>query len=282
MTPSSPPGRLRTSLRPSGRGSPPSRCRPPRARGRSRAGRRTRPCWSRPGSLAEPPDDPLQPDERRRPVGPVAHEPLDHAPSCHVARERSRHGGPRRLRPPSSCRIACSSQLSTSNVAAACIDTSFTSTILSTAPRPRNGSEVGRDARDTLGGMAKAPALIGGFELPAGPRLPRIGAVDAVALEERAATLAKRSIKRESKAGTRARYPDDGPDDARGAGHAREGGRAVLEGDAAGSADATVPAVAAVCLYPNLVAVAKERLGSSGGRSPPSRRRSRRASRRSS
>ena len=47
--------------------------------------------------------------------------------------------------------------------------------------------------------MAKAPALIGGFELPAGPRLPRIGSVDAVALEERAATLAKRSIKRESK-----------------------------------------------------------------------------------
>src|ERR671919_408155 len=47
--------------------------------------------------------------------------------------------------------------------------------------------------------MAQAPALIGGFELPAGSRLPRIGSVDAVALEERAATLAKRSIKRESK-----------------------------------------------------------------------------------
>ena len=47
--------------------------------------------------------------------------------------------------------------------------------------------------------MAKAPALVGGFELPAGPRLPRVGSIDAVALEERAATLAKRSIKRESK-----------------------------------------------------------------------------------
>jgi hypothetical protein len=45
--------------------------------------------------------------------------------------------------------------------------------------------------------MAQAPALVGGFELPSGPRLPRIGFVDAVALEERAATLAKRSIKRE-------------------------------------------------------------------------------------
>ena len=47
--------------------------------------------------------------------------------------------------------------------------------------------------------MAKAPVLATGFELPLEPRLPRIGSVDAVALEERAATLAKRSIKREAK-----------------------------------------------------------------------------------
>ena len=47
--------------------------------------------------------------------------------------------------------------------------------------------------------MAKAPALPAGFELPLEPRLPRVGSVDAVALEERAAGLAKRSIKRESK-----------------------------------------------------------------------------------
>src|SRR5687768_13257928 len=47
--------------------------------------------------------------------------------------------------------------------------------------------------------MAQAPALPRGFELPLEPRLPRIGSVDAVALEERAATLAKRSIKREAK-----------------------------------------------------------------------------------
>ena len=47
--------------------------------------------------------------------------------------------------------------------------------------------------------MAQAPALPAGFELPLEARLPRIGAVDAVALEERAASLAKRSIKRESK-----------------------------------------------------------------------------------
>src|SRR5215213_6671811 len=47
--------------------------------------------------------------------------------------------------------------------------------------------------------MAQAPALPRGFELPLEPRLPRIGSVDAVALEERAATLAKRSIKKDSK-----------------------------------------------------------------------------------
>ncbi|TMK89954.1 MAG: deoxyribose-phosphate aldolase [Actinobacteria bacterium] len=47
--------------------------------------------------------------------------------------------------------------------------------------------------------MAKAPVLPRGFELPLEPRLPRIGSVDQVAVEERAATLAKRSIKREAK-----------------------------------------------------------------------------------
>src|SRR5206468_12690675 len=47
--------------------------------------------------------------------------------------------------------------------------------------------------------MAQAPVLPRGFELPLEPRLPRIGSVDAVALEERAASLARRSIKREAK-----------------------------------------------------------------------------------
>src|SRR6476661_3784557 len=47
--------------------------------------------------------------------------------------------------------------------------------------------------------MAQAPVLPRGFELPLEPRLPRIGSVDAVALEERAASLAKRSIKKEAK-----------------------------------------------------------------------------------
>src|SRR3954451_1155310 len=53
--------------------------------------------------------------------------------------------------------------------------------------------------RPRLRSMAQAPALPTGFELPLEPRLPRIGSIDQVALEERAATLAKRSIKRESK-----------------------------------------------------------------------------------
>ena len=39
--------------------------------------------------------------------------------------------------------------------------------------------------------MAKAPVLVGGFELPSGPRLPRIGSVDAVALEERLAEIVR-------------------------------------------------------------------------------------------
>src|SRR5438034_9568517 len=47
--------------------------------------------------------------------------------------------------------------------------------------------------------MATAPALPGGFELPLEPRLPRLFSVDAVGLEERAAMLASRSIKREAK-----------------------------------------------------------------------------------
>ena len=64
------------------------------------------------------------------------------------------------------------------------------------ASRPSSGLTVPRSYTHP---MAQAPALPRGFELPLEPRLPRIGSVDAVALEERAATLAKRSIKRESK-----------------------------------------------------------------------------------
>jgi deoxyribose-phosphate aldolase len=109
--------------------------------------------------------------------------------------------------------------------------------------------------------MSQTLALPRSLELPGGGRLPRIWSVDAVALEARAAELAKRSIKRESKVFalelairmmdlttlegadtpgkvralcTKAMYPDPG--------------------------DASVPHVAAVCIYPSLVPVARRAL----------------------
>jgi deoxyribose-phosphate aldolase len=115
--------------------------------------------------------------------------------------------------------------------------------------------------------MAQAPALIGGFELPAGPRLPRIGSVDAVALEERAATLAKRSIKRESKLQAldlAVRMMDlttlEGQD--------TPGKIAALCSKALrpDPVDATVPSVAAVCVYPNRISDAKQRVQGTGVR----------------
>jgi deoxyribose-phosphate aldolase len=102
--------------------------------------------------------------------------------------------------------------------------------------------------------MAQAPALPRGFELPAGPRLPRVGSVDQVAVEERAASLAKRSIKRESKLWaleTAVRMMDlttlEGAD--------TPGKVAALCSKAVrpDPVDRTVPSVAAVCVYPNLV-----------------------------
>jgi deoxyribose-phosphate aldolase len=113
--------------------------------------------------------------------------------------------------------------------------------------------------------MAQAPALPRGFELPLEPRLPRIGAVDQVAVEERAATLAKRSIKRDAKLWAlelSIRMMDlttlEGAD--------TPGKVAALCSKAVrpDPVDRTVPPVAAVCVYPNLVPHAKERLGDSG------------------
>ncbi len=134
--------------------------------------------------------------------------------------------------------------------------------------------------------MAQAPALPRGFELPLEPRLPRIGSVDAVALEERAATLAKRSIKQESKLQAlelAVRMMDlttlEGAD--------TPGKVAALCSKAVrpDPVDRSVPSVAAVCVYPNLVPTAvarlrgtsvRSRLGRDGlpVRSHPARRRS--------
>ena len=113
--------------------------------------------------------------------------------------------------------------------------------------------------------MAQAPALPRGFELPLEPRLPRIGSVDAVALEERAATLAKRSIKQDSKLQAydlAVRMMDlttlEGAD--------TPGKVAALCSKAMrpDPVDPSIPSVAAVCVYPNLVATAKARLDGSG------------------
>ena len=109
--------------------------------------------------------------------------------------------------------------------------------------------------------MAKAPALPSGFELPLEPRLPRIGSIDQVAVEERAAALARRSIKRESKMfalNLAVRMMDlttlEGQD--------TPGKIAALTSKAIrpDPTDATVPSVAAVCVYPNLVPAAVERV----------------------
>jgi deoxyribose-phosphate aldolase len=113
--------------------------------------------------------------------------------------------------------------------------------------------------------MAQAPALPAGFELPLEPRLPRIGSVDEVALEERAATLSRRSIKREAKVSAlelAVRMSDlttlEGAD--------TPGKIAALCSKAIrpDTADASIPSVAAVCVYPNLVPSAAERLRGSG------------------
>src|SRR5919204_3326861 len=114
--------------------------------------------------------------------------------------------------------------------------------------------------------MAQAPALPSGFELPLEPRLPRIGSIDQVAIEERAGTLAKRSIKRESKVFAlelAVRMTDlttlEGGD--------TPGKVAALASKAVrpDPSDPSVPSVAALCVYPNLVPTAVERLSGTGG-----------------
>jgi deoxyribose-phosphate aldolase len=108
--------------------------------------------------------------------------------------------------------------------------------------------------------VATAPVLPGGFELPLEPRLPRLGSVDAVALEARAATLATRSIKRESKLfalDLAIRMMDlttlEGAD--------TPGKVAALssKGIRPDPSDPNIPSVAAICIYPNLVPYALER-----------------------
>ncbi len=102
------------------------------------------------------------------------------------------------------------------------------------------------------------------LELPGGGRLPRVGAVDAVALEARAAELAKRSIKRASKLfalDLAIRMMDlttlEGADTP---GKVRALSAKAIRPD---PLDPTVPSVAAVCIYPSLVRVARRALAGS-------------------
>src|SRR5947208_5500863 len=113
--------------------------------------------------------------------------------------------------------------------------------------------------------MAQAPVLPAGFELALEPRLPRIGSVDAVALEERAASLAKRSIERVAKVFAlelAIRMMDlttlEGQD--------TPGKIAALASKAIrpDPADPNIPSVAAICVYPNLVPAAVARVRGTG------------------
>jgi deoxyribose-phosphate aldolase len=113
--------------------------------------------------------------------------------------------------------------------------------------------------------MAQAPALPEGFELPLEPRLPRIGSVDEVGVEERAASLARRSIKKDAKLfalDLAIRMMDlttlEGAD--------TPGKVAALCSKAMrpDPSDPAMPSVAAVCVYPNLVPTAVDRLRGSG------------------
>ena len=106
--------------------------------------------------------------------------------------------------------------------------------------------------------MTQSPALPAGFDLPVEVRLPRIGSVDQVGVEARAAALASRSIKRESKLqalDTAIRMCDlttlEGQD--------TPGKIAALCAKARrpDPEDASVPSVATVCVYPSLIPYAR-------------------------
>jgi deoxyribose-phosphate aldolase len=112
--------------------------------------------------------------------------------------------------------------------------------------------------------MSQTVALPRSLELPGGGRLPRLGSVDAVALEARAAELAKRSIKRESKVyalDLAIRMIDlttlEGADTP---GKVRTLSTKAVQPD---PGDPSIPSVAAVCVYPSLVAVARRALAGS-------------------
>ena len=131
--------------------------------------------------------------------------------------------------------------------------------------RPDPGATRSLKGPNYTQNMAQAPVVPTGFELPLEPRLPRIGSVDAVALEERAASLAKRSIKKDAKVFAlelAIRVTDlttlEGAD--------TPGKVAALSSKAIrpDPSDPSIPSCAAICVYPNLVPTARERLQGTG------------------
>ena len=109
--------------------------------------------------------------------------------------------------------------------------------------------------------MAQAQLLPLDVELPLDLRLPRIGSVDAVALEARAGELAKRSIKKGAKLAAldlAIRMMDlttlEGKDTP---GKIRA---LCAKGIHPQPGDPTIPSVAAICVYPTMIADAKEAL----------------------
>src|SRR5574338_278421 len=125
-------------------------------------------------------------------------------------------------------------------------------------------STAGTLVRSRLTCMSQTLALPRALELPGGGRLPRVGSVDAVALEGRAGELAKRSIKRESKLfalGLAVTMIDlttlEGADTP---GKVRALSAKAMRPD---PSDDSVPPVAAVCVYPSLAGVARRALAGS-------------------
>jgi len=109
--------------------------------------------------------------------------------------------------------------------------------------------------------VSQTLALPRSLELPGGGQLPRIGSVDAVALEARASELAKRSIKRESKIYAlelAIRMMD--LTTLEGADTPGKVGAMCAKARTPDPGDPSVPSVAAVCIYPSLVGVARRAL----------------------
>src|SRR3954453_14995755 len=133
--------------------------------------------------------------------------------------------------------------------------------------------------------MAQAPVLPGGCELPLEPRIPRVGSIDAVALEGRAGQLAKcsregeakglaheaahrlakRSVEREEKGfALELSVPTTDLTTLEGADTPGKVAALCAKAIRPDPSDPTVPSVAAVCVYPNLVPTAVERLRGTG------------------